>query len=411
VRTPTVPLLGAILAALAVAAGTVGLTVSAFSSPTSSAGSTFATATSFGGSCTHMSTPQWINGMEHQTTQTPDVFTSSLGGGITDTTVAHTGAASLKLTKSGSISSIRKSTTGNTQVLHFALRISSTPTGDVTLASLDSAVGADLRIRYQASSQKLALQWNTETPVEALSAVTPGTWYSIDLKASTATSPLTAAWRIDGVDQPGASSTAAATSHGNFIYGTATSETPTYVIHFDDIVYTRTLSDYPLGDVRIRALRPSGMGTSSDAAAFRNNDDTAITADSWMRVDDASVFGGTDYVKQVAANTAGYLEFGFEDPAETCIQAVQAYASSGVLGSANSNSLKSSVFDGGTERVIYSGLASCGNCTMPKNAIVAPASAPWTQSAVNGLVMRTGYAPAGSPSPYWGVLMMEYATK
>ena len=228
--------------------------------------------------------------------------------------------------------------------------------------------------------------------------------------SSSGTSPLQASWRIDGVDQPDASSTAAATSQGNLHFGTSASESPTYTINFDDIFYSRTLADYPLGDVRIRALHPDGVGTHSNSGAFRNDGDTAIDANSWMRVDDPLLFGGTDYVKQVAADTSGYLEFGLENTTETCIQGAQAYSMMGSL-SSQGNTMKTSVFDGTTERVVYSGGSPCGACTQPKNALITPAAAAWTQSALNGLVMRTGYASAASPQPYWSVLMLEYAAK
>jgi hypothetical protein len=411
VRTRLIPSIGIILAALAAGSGIVGVTLSAFSAPTSNVGSSFATASSFGGSCGTAPTPVWINGMEHGSTQTPDIFSQSLGAGSYDATVAHTGTGSLRVAKpTTSIAYIRKAASGNTQVLHFALRIATVPTGDVTLASLDSSFGIDLLVRYQASTQKLALQWGAEAPVVALSTVTSGTWYSIDLKSSTGVSPLTASWRIDGIDQPNVSSNAAATSQGNLHFGTSASESPTYAVNFDDIFYSRTLADYPLGDVRIRALRPNGVGTHNNANAFRNNDDSAIDANSWTRLDDASVFGGTDYVKQVVAATTGYLEFSFENTTESCILATWGYSSMGSLGS-QGNTMKSSVFDGATERVIYSGGSPCGSCTQPKNALIAPAVAPWSQSAVNGLVVRTGYASADSPQPYWGVLMLEYAAK
>jgi hypothetical protein len=411
VRTRLIPSIGIILAALAASSGIVGVTLSAFSAPTSNDGSSFATASSFGGSCGTAPTPVWINGMEHGSTQTPDIFSQTLGVANYDATVAHTGTGSLKVSKSSSISYIRKAISGNTQVLHFALRIASLPTGDVTLASLDSTIGTDLLIRYQAATQKLALQWGTGTAVAASSTVTTATWYTIDIKTSTAVSPLTASWQIDGVDQPDASSTAAATGQGNLHFGTSASESPTYVINFDDIFYSRTLADYPLGDIRIRALHPDSGGTHNNAGAFRNNGDTAIDADSWMRIDDPSIFGGNaDYVKQVAADTSGYLEFGFENTSETCIRGVQAYASLGSL-SSQGNTLKSSVFDGSTERVVYSGGSPCGACTQPKNVLVAPAASAWTQAAVNGLVMRNGYASANTPQAFWSALMLEYAAK
>ena len=401
-------MLGVLVAAASVAGvWLVGQTTGAFSGSTSSSGNSFQAASSFGG-CPASPTPVWLNGSEHGSTSTPDIWWTTMGG-ITDSTVAHTGSKSLRVPKNSSIGYNRRMINGSSQVLHFAIRLAALPTGDVTLFLFDSTIGTDLRLKYDASGQKLALQWGTETHVVASSSIAAGTWYSIDIKANASATPLTASWQIDGVNQPDASSSAAATGFGYLVFGSSISETSTYTGYYDDILYSKTMADYPIGDVRIQALRPSGAGSHLNPASFRNNDDTAIDANSWMRLDD-DLFGGTDYVKQVAAGTSDYLEFGFQDATETCILAVQAYAGMGSLGS-QGNTFKSSIFDGATERVIYSGGSPCGNCTLPKNAVVPAASAPWTQSAVNGLIARIGYGTAASPQPYWSALMLEYAVK
>ncbi|HLQ48826.1 MAG TPA: hypothetical protein VK233_07615, partial [Candidatus Dormibacteraeota bacterium] len=44
------------------------------------------------------------------------------------------------------------------------------------------------------------------------------------------------------------------------------------------------------------------------------------------------------------------------------------------------------------------------------SVIVAPASVPWTQAAVNGLLGRIGFSTDVTPNPYWDALLLEVAT-
>jgi hypothetical protein len=387
----------------------VGETSGAFSDSTSNAGNSFQAAASFG-TCTGSATPVWINGMEHGSVQTSQIFSTNTAG-VADSTISHNGTGSLKVTKTaGTIGYIRKSIAGNQQVLHVAVRLPSLPAGDVTLAALDSLVGSDVSLKYQASTGKLALQWGVQAPVAATASFAAGTWYSIDIAADASASPLTASWQIDGVDQPGTTIAASTTTFQYLVFGAHVSEAPGYTAYYDDIFYSRTLGDYPVGDVRILALRPDSVGTHVNPGSFRNDDDTAIDANSWSRLDDLGIEGGTDWVKQVSAGSGDFLEFGFQNTTETCIRGVQAYASMGDLGS-QGNTFKTSIFDGSTERLIYSGGSPCGNCTQPMNVLVTPAGLSWTASTLNGLVARIGYATAASPPAYWGQLMLEYAAK
>ena len=385
----------------------IGVTTSAFSGATSNKGNTFSTATSFGGSCPAAPTPVWFTGMEHGSTNTPYVFSSGgIGGGIMDTAVKHNGTRSLRIQKGvDSQAYMRKALSGQTQVVHLALQLAALPSGDVTVAVLDSSIGTDLRLKYNAATQSLALQWGDETPVAATSTFAAGTWYTLDIKATTAASPLTADWRVDGVAQSPATSAAAATSHGGLLFGSNVSEAPGYTAYYDDVFYSKTLGDYPIGDVRILGLHPSGVSTHSGPENFRNDDDTPIDPTSWTRIDDPTMFGGTDHLKQVTPNTSSYLEFPLEDTTESCIAGVQGYATMGSLGSrggSQGGNLKSTIFDGPTERVIYSGGSPCGNCTQPMNALIPPTGGQWTQSALNGLLLRIGYGDSPDPIPYWG---------
>ena len=72
------------------------------------------------------------------------------------------------------------------------------------------------------------------------------------------------------------------------------------------------------------------------------------------------------------------------------------------------NNAKSSVFDGPTESVVFSGDMG-GTALQYASAITTPASAPWSQSTVNGLVARVGFATDTNPNPYWDGIVLEAA--
>ncbi|HEX2085021.1 MAG TPA: hypothetical protein VHF89_05015 [Solirubrobacteraceae bacterium] len=392
---------------------TATMAVAAFFSTTSSSGSTFATASSFASTCSTGGV-DWITGLEPGYTSTGIPFTSTAGVVNVESAVKRTGGHSVKVQKgAGSIGYARKSgfpINGNTHVLHFGFRVAALPTGDVTFAVLDQ-INSDLLLKYRASSQTLTLQWGTDPAVEALSTLQANTWYRIELKAITSTNPITAEWRIDGVAQTSISKAETGGAIGTIHLGSGnTTEAPAYTAYYDDIVHSKVASDYPFGDLHVSALRPNENGAHVNPGHFQHDDGTAINATTWTWLDDAAMFGGVDEVRQVTADTSSYLEFGWENPAESCVLGIQAYANSGSVGSSG-NSVKMSVFDGTTETVIHSGATGCGNCLSMRSAYVTPATSSWTAARLNGLVLRLGYQRDATPVTQWGAAMLEYAAR
>ena len=154
-------------------------------------------------------------------------------------------------------------------------------------------------------------------------------------------------------------------------------------------------------------LVPDSMGTSFGAGNFRNNDGTAIDANSWQRLDEVPMTSTADYVRQQANSGTSYLEFGLQDTPETCIRDVSMVLAYHAAGASADNG-KTSIFDGATETVVFSGDMSQTGLQY-KSAVVAPALATWNQAAVNGLVARVGYSTDASPNPYWDSMLLEVA--
>ena len=307
----------------------------------------------------------------------------------------------------GSAYNARIAAVGTTAVFRLYLRFVVLPAGNVTeLLAGDAAGGNDLRLGYQAASRKLTLGFGAAvTP--AASTVTAGTWYQVDLRFTANTNPRTADWQIDGVAQTSVSGAATTSTVAALRFG-STVATDVYHVNFDDVMISTTAGDYPIGAGAIEALRPDGMGTSVSSGSFREEDGSAIDANTYLRLDDNPMTSTSLYVRQQVGGVGSYLEFTMDDTTATCIVGV-----SGVLAyraaTTTTNNGKTSFFDGGTESVVFNGNMS-ETSLFYKSAILTPAASPWTTAAVNGLDARIGFASDVNPNPYWDALLLEVAT-
>jgi hypothetical protein len=323
--------------------------------------------------------------------------------------VARTGSYSLKDSDPvGTASDASLAIGAGVAVVRVYLRLASLPVADVNeLLLLDAAAGSDLRLGYQASSAKLTLRFANTAVTVASSTVSAGTWYQIDLRLGASTNPRTADWQVDGVAQTALSSTETASTVSSLRLG-STVVADTFTANYDDVFISATSGDYPIGAGTVVALRPNGMGTNNTPGSFRNDDGTAIDANTYLRLDDSPMTGLTDYIRQQTIGAGAYIEVTFADTAATCVVGVSALVAYHAAGTA-ADTGKTSIFDGSTERVVFNGDMS-ETTLQYVSAIVGPAAAPWTPSAVNGLLGRIGFSSDITPNPYWDALLLEVAT-
>ena len=354
-------------------------------------------------------TTTWQTGLEQGVFQTPDLFSGNFNSAI-DSTVARTGTYSLRENKTlnGMAYAAKNFFNANTS-LTFAVRLASLPLTDVTSLAYGNALTTPLYLGYQASTQKLALRWGSNAPLLSANAIQAGSWYAIDLRIDTSVNPNTAVWQVDGVDQGTLSHNAAAQPMSEFRFGSIVAA-DVFTANYDDIVHSRSLLDFPLGPVKIRPLRPNGMGTHSSPAHFQHEDGSAISASTYARLDESPTNqiseGG---VRQVVDSGTSFLELTVDDTSEACVRGVQALSAHHKIAS-QVNVMKTSVFSGTTERVVHSGDSVGTNVTSQKTVPITPATLPWSPSELNGLVFRIGYSTDTSPQPYWDALLIEYAS-
>jgi hypothetical protein len=397
-----------VVAGLGLALGASGgSTLGQFSATTSNSGNAFSAAATFPPACT-AATPYRLTGFEHGLVNT-NLFNAVTGSAVIDASKRRSGVYSAKVTKaSGPTASITEASEVGVQtnVVSVALLLDALPVGDVSRFLSVSGAGSALDLGYQASSQKLTLRWGTGALTTSSTTVAAGAWYPIDLRVDTSANPRTAQWRLNGVPQTSVSSAEAVGNQTSVVLGSSTT-TDAFTTHYDDYMRSKTLGDYPVGPVTVRALRPNGMGVHVGATRFLNDDSTAVDALSYTRVDESPMDSSADGVIQVSASATSYVELSWADITDTCVKGVQAVVSQHKSGSPG-DAMKTSVFDGTTERVVYSGDAG-GTAVTQKTAVIPPASAPWTPAAVNALVVRIGYSTDVSPTPVWDSLLLEVA--
>jgi hypothetical protein len=341
----------------------------------------------------------------------PGVFTAVTGAGVSaDAAGPRHGAYSLRVAPANAAAhaTAALSGSGDTAVVRFAVRLASLPGTSVNLFSVgpgDGAAVSTAGFLYDAASGRFAVRWGAGgSIVTGTVAPTAGTWYVIDLRATTA-SPHVLEWRIDGADQPAASTSQVAQTITSIDFGTEVTNV-TYTANFDDVIVSRTPTDYPIGNGKVLSLAPDGMGTHSGPNRFRHDDNSNINAGSWMRVDDVPADSASDYVKQTTGDPRRYLEFNFADTAESCINAVGARLVYHAA-AAGPNDGSTYIYSGGTQTVVHSGdmgLATLGYA----NAVVSSGSSAWTPALLNALVARVGFSGDVNPNPYWDALLLEY---
>ena len=341
------------------------------------------------------------------------LFSAVTGAGLTiDSTIARPGGShSLNLTDPGGSTSNASLAVGSgIAVVRVYLRLASLPLADVNrLLILDAARGNDLRLGYQLSSNKLTLRFGGGPVTTALTTVSAGTWYRIELRFVTSTDPRSADWQIDNVAQNSPPSSVENASTVSTIRLGSTLGADAFTANYDDVFISTTFGDYPIGDGTIVGLRPDGMGTNATPGSFRNDDDSAINATTYQRIDDTSVTTGADYVSQPTVGVNDYIEVTLGNANASCVVGVSGLVVYDAAANGGSNVAKTTIVDGGTERIVWSGDMSTTTLTY-KSAILTPAVAPWTPGAVDGLMARIGYASNVTPVPFWDGLLVEVAT-
>jgi hypothetical protein len=395
---------------------------------------TITTAGGGGGSCPADNTPIYLTGFESGVIPSASIAGGGVAGGqgTPDTSVVRTGTYSARVAPVANWTSLTVGTGvpfGQVTVEHFAMRMASLPPVDAIVADLFANGNQILWVYYKASTGKwtiaLGTSWAARVEVQGSAAVA-GQWQTFDFRFSSYVNPVVADWYVDGVAQPQLTNATTGTTTGMLLhYGqSANATTATYTAYYDDILVSKTSSDFPLPDIRVKALKPNGMGTHNTPGNYQQTvgatgsdpvvggTSSAIAATSWQTVDEIPMTTSDDFIKEITAGAATYIEIAFEDTTETCLRGASLYA--GIqTGASQAMNLALNSVTNGFNRQIFSGQP--GSTLLRYVQGVASQSStnvgagPWTQAIVNGIVARFGMSTDASPNPYLQAIVLEYA--
>jgi hypothetical protein len=404
-----------IAAALIVAAGTTSATLSAYSSNAQNTGSTFSTAASYSTCPNTTLVPAYLTGFEagRKSAHSDNIFGfGNAAATSVQTTTVRSGAYALKAAPVGGSAYMGwwNQSLPATETIRFAIRFETLPSANVgQLFAVTTPASTAATLKYVSASKTFAFALSGNTTVTSSSSVqlAAGQWYVIDLRFDPSTATHQLAWRLDGVAQPSVSVASTATTVYDHQVGTNGADT--YTAYYDDLAIVAGTAAYPLGDGRIYGLKPDGMGNLTPAGSnFVNNDNTALNANSWQRLDESPLTGNTDYISQNVLNANSYAEITFANTTETCVRAAAAYITWHTAG-AKTTTAAFRIYDGAVSSPVREGewLHQAGR---DLSKAITPATT-WSPSTLNGLVGRFGYwSNTGSPAnpPLLDGALIEY---
>jgi len=384
-----------------------------------------------GGTCPADAKPLWLSGFESgKLSQNNGGFyiVSGASSGVLDTVSSpvHTGSYSMRIhpmvngSHYAQVQAPASPVLGPTFVLHFALRFDVLPTLDAVMLEIRSGCGPcgtypQMFLFYRPSTGKWAVSMGSSLTglyqkyQEANVGPVAGQWDTFDIRWNAGASPPTPRaieWSIDDSSQTTLSflDGSATWAGGGPAFGQDDIYTNAqYTAYYDDVMVSSTSADYPLGDIKITALKPNGMGTNSPAtpnAFFKNDDGTDVNATSWQRVDELPITGTTDFIKQISKSTGGeYVELAFADTTETCVRGASLVSSLRAVSGAPTAAVNS--VTNGFNYTIWSGALSTTQSyaqgVLSQNSL-NPGTGPWTQAIINGVTARFGMSGNASGS-------------
>lgn len=198
-------------------------------------------------------------------------------------------------------------------------------------------------------------------------------WHCVDLRVNTSANPWVINGQIDGVAMTTYSPAEGATTFANISLGWIPTRTATF--YYDDVVYSATTGDYPIGTGRVLHFVPTADGTHNIAGANdyeRNGSGVDIlnsTTDAYQLIDDVPMnISVSDYINMVAPTANSYTEHifgpapGVSTPSDAP-RAVEVIASIHQAGTGTGN-MQINLVDNGTEGIVYNASGVAGVTTI-----------------------------------------------
>ncbi len=348
---------------------------------------------------------------------------------------ARSGSYGLRLAPSGTgggLQSVTTSTvsTGLISVGRFYFRVASSPTpagGYIPFLALYEPTGAQYitSFQYDTDTQTISVRRGVGAAnyVPGV-AINLDQWYRIDFWVDcNVANAWKMKWQIDGVTQANPNADTAnyssvspvPASQFQLRYGSYYGNALTCQIDIDDVAFSGTFADYPLGAGYSAAILPSSLTLHSTGVFVQDASATVITTGDWARLDDAPIGETTDYIRQTtgsAAPTTGHPQVGFSNTVTDVINGVRAISQYGAAAT-GANASRQWVTANAVDTYLHGAAA-----TQPTIGALGPVYATnqvsngliaWTDDHLDGLLIRfgTGGGTDVNPVPRYDAFMLE----
>lgn len=354
------------------------------------------------------------------------VSTSTATSFNTNSSFVRSGARSLRQNPSATTPSANITLTSvNIWVIRYYVYFATLPNANVMLGYPNNSF--PYAVVYQSSDSKIYCGSRTDFGGTGVS-VTTGQWYRIDIRVNTSANPWVIDAQVDGSALTQKTAVVAAESASQFFFNSGINVTED--IYFDDITFSNTSGDYPIGGGYVNHFVPTSDGTHNVAGASdfghgtAGADITNATTDAWTLVDDVpmtTTITTTDLISILAPpNATDYVECvfgpasGISTPTNPprIAQFIMLIHQAGT----GTGNMEIRLNDNGSMGTLYTATTVAGTPSIQiKNAtIIDPPSAAtsWTLSGngnFNAIRMRFGSPAAvdANPDQYLDAIMIE----
>lgn len=373
-----------------------------------------------------MTTPVYITGFEYganPTTNGNGLWNTVVGSPVVDSSIKRSGGYSLKVVGPGSSAcSVRKVLGGSSQIavgsFYFYVPTGGVPSSSTILFGFITANAGGMSGLRITSDGKVQAQLTGSGSSVGNTDLVLDTWHRFDLRLNLTATNWVLEWYLDGVQQTNAELPGQLTNDSvdAFRFG-STSSSSAYTVYFDDVVFSLTNADYPIGDLAVELLSPTADGTHNAGTNIiedqAGNDIGVVTA--YNKINSVPT-DSSEYIKQVANDSGNYAEVQFgniQAGHSSIIGAVGILSYTSQTATANNGACVVSKDGFSTKTPIW------GDTSSPADYSDGSTSNPFWKSAiidgvidtstVNALTGRLGYSTDTSPNPYWLDLVVEVA--
>lgn len=294
---------------------------------------------------------------------------------------------------------------------------SGTPSGAQRFFGVTSAAATGVRL---STNGKVSVLCNGAGAVDLLT-ITAGAHYWVTFKANSSANPwtITASIYDEAGNQLAEQTTTAAIAAADLALGFVgiNGASGGVDMFLSCPFYTNTTADYPLPRIGGTLLKPAACGTHSFTAGdFQDEASSALGTSettSYTKLQEVPA-NTTAFVKQVAINASGYLEYTFGSFSSTTLGDpifVNEVASMHPVAASTANTAAFRLNDGGTitaEAVLDTSVATDTlEFRMHGYAVRPNGSTAWTLPAVNALRARFGYSTDATPPPALDNIYLE----